>query len=225
LTAFGLGASEVYLIVTHSEWNTSTKTLGESKEYAFQDLEEKQSLIHQAAVRWDLDPRVLGSSICAERMHNYIPYLEPISDAFFGTTFGFAQVSPRSFQEALDTIDGIVRSRGVSSDELTRLNESLGYFRPYQRLSYSELKWTLMSNDEVNINVAAVILKGKLIRYRRSKGGIDARDRPDIAATLYHSRFPSQIRGTPDSLGIAAMTLYNDSSFMKQTGFLVRCHK
>jgi hypothetical protein len=192
--------------------------LTENRETALAQIHKNQLIIERTAKMVNIDPRLLAAAVYTERTLNCIPIIEDWGALVGAISVGFCQVNLYAFKEHLrylllvsenDTIYQIWRGKVF-------FQKTKKYFAEKNQANDWLLKWNLLWNTEFNIASAALILKQSMIRYQYSNNGFDISQRPDIAGTLYHSTFPKQITGQPDSFGLCCKEIYQDSLFMPQ---------
>lgn len=188
---------------------------GERRDLAIQAVERHRLELENAGRLVDLNPRVLAVAIFAERLFCYAPLAEPVVDWFAGNSVGWTQVTTYSVKGAFRALYHPTRFDrylyDLQAPEL--VDRWRRYFTGYAEYNLAQLKWALLGDAQFNADAAALVLKQKLLHYRRMPGGLDAASRPDLAATLYHNPFPRRVRGLPDQNGLAAQALFDRAEF------------
>lgn len=201
------------LSYTHCSGRSEGRPNGMTYASVVEDINLQEQNLTSAARLFSINPRMLGSAIAAERANNFLPYIENIVDAIFGTSVGFSQVSILAFREILtelytDQNDSHFRIDGKTFQSVRE------YFGQMRTLKRYERKALLLFSPKINTAAAAMILRHSLDRYDALAPRFNVFRRPDIAATLYHRSFPDTIQGIPDSFGQLALKFYRDSTFM-----------
>ena len=196
---------------------------GEKYEVVLNDINENQTLIIDIAQKYDLNPRVLGVSIFAERAINYVPIFEDVLSFIFGSSVGFAQVNVSSLVYYVRIINAPTHEDSVYYiiGNENKYNYLRKIFIDVGKMRYWELKYRLSTNKQFNVECAAFLLKLAITRYKNTKNGFDITNNPSISATLYHIKFPKRIAGKPDNFGLFAQRVYVDSQFIPITNGLI----
>lgn len=190
---------------------------GERRDLAILAIERHRGELERTGQLVELAPRILAVSIFAERLYCYAPFAEPVVDWFAGNSVGWTQVTNHSIKGALRALyrpspfDRWLY-HDARPDLVRRWHD---HFRTYKDHNLAQLKWALLFDDQFNADAAGLVLKLKLLHYRRMPGGFEADQRPEIAATLYHNPFPKRVRGLPDQNGLAAERLFDRADFLR----------
>jgi hypothetical protein len=196
------------IIVVFCFQNTSTAFQRDKKLLSTEkDIYSRQRYIDNAAVKFNINPRILAVTIFTERYLNYTIIDKELDfvllDFGINASVGFAQVKPK-------TAEWIEKELNTPTEK--------GYMgKSFSRLLHvsttGEIKAKLHS-DSLNILYAAAYLAIFIKMWKQY--GTDIHDNISLLATLYSHGYMDPHKLKPNSFGIKAQEFYYSPNILSK---------